>query len=349
MRISDWSSDVCSSDLCHARLVGNGEHPHPAPEETQGVHRIEGLRAAANLHDRQFRARDPGGRGPREKRASAQASSRKHRSPEPWDECGGCVADPAANTASPCELPAVRSSLRIAVQCSWVAAGDVARNLVDDLPGAVRLAAGGAVGLRPVVPDRRRRLVLAAVAAVRCLERPFRGDGIALAIACPGDRLPVAGIFHSLIHAEGVGTVHAAADLAADDESDDGAGRNGCQAAPAVADLRAGCRARRAAQQFADDFPIAPADAEVDRLSREAVVSLLFTTRAVRRGPGRRSTLLTRVAEAFVLFRVTATIDLPPVFAVARLPLVFLLSGLMFGLVLFLVLSDPMTRPVLFR
>src|SRR3546814_19619291 len=69
-----------------------------------------------------------------------------------------------------------------------------------------------------------------------CSSDLFRGDGIALAIACPGDRLPVAGIFHSLIHAAGVGTVHAAADLAADDESDDGAGRNGCQAASAVAD-----------------------------------------------------------------------------------------------------------------
>src|SRR3546814_700574 len=334
MRISDWSSDVCSSDLCHARLVGNGEHPHPAPEETQGVHRIEGLRAAANLHDRQFRARSPGRRGPRAQRASAQAIARKHRSPEPGDDGGCCVADPAANTASPCELPAVRSSLRIAVQCSWVAAGDVARNLVDDLPGAVRLAAGGAVGLRPVVPDRRRRLVLAAVAAVRCLERPFRGDGIALAIACPGDRLPVAGIFHSLIHAEGVGTVHAAADLAADDESDDGAGRNGCQAAPAVADLRAGCRARRAAQQFADDFPIAPADAEVDRRSREAVVAILVTPVAVRRRPGRRSTRMTRVAGAFVLFLVAAAIALPLVFAVARLPLVFLLAGALVVLVL---------------
>src|SRR3546814_8304420 len=91
--------------------------------------------------DRQFRARSPGRRGPRAQRASAQDRARKHRSPEPGDDGGCCVADPAANTASPCELPAVRSSLRIAVQCSWVAAGDVARTLVDDLPGAGRLAA----------------------------------------------------------------------------------------------------------------------------------------------------------------------------------------------------------------
>src|SRR3546814_17304675 len=84
-----------------------------------------------------------------------------------------------------------------------------------------------------------------------------------------------------------------------------------CQAAPAVADLRAGCRARRAAQQFADDFPIAPADAEVDRRSREAVVAILVTPVAVRRRPGRRSTRMTRVAGAFVLFLVAASLALP--------------------------------------
>src|SRR3546814_1014801 len=74
-----------------------------------------------------------------------------------------------------------------------------------------------------------------------------------------------------------------------------------CQAAPAVADLRAGCRARRAAQQFADDFTLAPADAAVDRRSREAVVAILVTPVAVARRPGRRSTRMPRVAGAFVL------------------------------------------------
>src|SRR3546814_16126495 len=35
MRISDWSSDVCSSDLAHAQNAGRVEHPHrPAAAAT---------------------------------------------------------------------------------------------------------------------------------------------------------------------------------------------------------------------------------------------------------------------------------------------------------------------------
>src|SRR3546814_6123850 len=88
------------------------------------------------------------------------------------------------------------------------------------------------------------------------------------------------------------------------------------------------------AQQLADDVPIAPTDARVDRRSREAVVAILVTPVAVRRRPGRRSTRMTRVAGAFVLFLVAAAIALPLVFAVARLPLVFLLAGALVVLVL---------------
>src|SRR3546814_18027996 len=55
MRISDWSSDVCSSDLLSiglrdARLVGDGDHSHPAAENAQRVDAIERLRSCRDLH-----------------------------------------------------------------------------------------------------------------------------------------------------------------------------------------------------------------------------------------------------------------------------------------------------------
>src|SRR3546814_5007556 len=78
-------------------------------------------------------------------------------------------------------------------------------------------------------------------------------------------------------------------------------------------------------------------------------VAILVTPVAVRRRPGRRSTRMTRVAGAFVLFLVAAAIALPLVFAVARLPLVFLLAGAIVVLVLFLVLAAPMAGLVLVR
>ena len=37
--------------LGDARLVRDGEHPHPAPEQAQAVHGVEALRAARDLHD----------------------------------------------------------------------------------------------------------------------------------------------------------------------------------------------------------------------------------------------------------------------------------------------------------
>src|SRR3546814_3439838 len=78
-------------------------------------------------------------------------------------------------------------------------------------------------------------------------------------------------------------------------------------------------------------------------------LAILVTPVAVRRRPGRRSTRMTRVAGAFVLFLVAAAIALPLVFAVARLPLVFLLAGAIVVLVLFLVLAAPMAGLVLVR
>ncbi|MNX55154.1 hypothetical protein D3C86_859050 [compost metagenome] len=39
--------------LGHAGLVGDGDHPHPAAQQAQGVDRVETLRAAGDLHDRQ--------------------------------------------------------------------------------------------------------------------------------------------------------------------------------------------------------------------------------------------------------------------------------------------------------
>src|SRR3546814_1427634 len=37
----------------NARLVGDGEHAHPPPEQPQRVDRVERLRSARNLHDGQ--------------------------------------------------------------------------------------------------------------------------------------------------------------------------------------------------------------------------------------------------------------------------------------------------------
>src|SRR3546814_20985871 len=65
MRISDWSSDVCSSDLLHRRrlLAGDG-HPHPlfSPMDGRGAAllltqlRLEQIRVGWN---RQRRSPDP--------------------------------------------------------------------------------------------------------------------------------------------------------------------------------------------------------------------------------------------------------------------------------------------------
>src|SRR3546814_9996990 len=42
----------------NARLVGDGEHAHPPPEQPQRVDRVERLRSARNLHDGQGRSEE---------------------------------------------------------------------------------------------------------------------------------------------------------------------------------------------------------------------------------------------------------------------------------------------------
>src|SRR3546814_1739923 len=59
MRISDWSSDVCSSDLGEAEVVEDEDHGRAGvdqlvPELARGVHRVD-------VHDRQSRAEDAEG------------------------------------------------------------------------------------------------------------------------------------------------------------------------------------------------------------------------------------------------------------------------------------------------
>src|SRR3546814_20602447 len=52
MRISDWSSDVCSSDLCPVLNAGDGRHEHPTQALLDALTirrrkgRIEGLTVA---------------------------------------------------------------------------------------------------------------------------------------------------------------------------------------------------------------------------------------------------------------------------------------------------------------
>src|SRR3546814_6892871 len=53
MRISDWSSDVCSSDLLLARRPINT--PVPAPQENMLKHGIDRLAARAQLASNPFR------------------------------------------------------------------------------------------------------------------------------------------------------------------------------------------------------------------------------------------------------------------------------------------------------
>src|SRR3546814_21137712 len=97
-------------------------------------------------------------------------------------------------------------------------------------------------------------------------------------------------MLQSLIDAKGVGSIHAAADFPAHDESDDGTGGNSRQPAPAVADLRAGRSARRAAQQLADHLSIAASCAQVDRWCGPALVPVFIAPVSMGRRPRRRTT-----------------------------------------------------------
>src|SRR3546814_9663686 len=71
MRISDWSSDVCSSDLRPFRLRINQVETVPAPVEQRLLGEQSVRRAAARIVEQQ--AGPPFGRGPGEQRARLAA------------------------------------------------------------------------------------------------------------------------------------------------------------------------------------------------------------------------------------------------------------------------------------
>src|SRR3546814_10152501 len=102
-------------------------------------------------------------------------------------------------------------------------------------------------------------------------------------------------MLQSLIDAKGVGSIHAAADFPAHDESDDGTGGNIRQPAPALADLRAGRSAPRAAQQLADHLSVAASCAEVDRWCGQAVGTVFMATVTKSRRAVRRETRVTGI------------------------------------------------------
>src|SRR5262245_52357818 len=137
--------------------------------------------------------------------------------------------------------------------------------LADDLPGAVGLAASGAVGALRLAVDDDRRLVLAAILALRILVGVLRHAVAVVAVVrvVPTGVLPVrlalervqfglAGILPILL-------VQRAADLIADQATDEDTGGGRRELAAAVTDLRADEAADTGARRRSDDFLVAVA------------------------------------------------------------------------------------------
>src|SRR3990170_150766 len=126
---------------------------------------------------------------------------------------------------------------------------------VDDLPAAVGLPAGGAVGRFGLAVDHHGGLVLAAIGFVGRLVGPRRRRIAAVAGVriLPGAGLAVRVLLERGIRAlrrlQPVGVVHRAADLAADPGAEHGAAGGGDELAGPAADLRA----EQAAGDAADD------------------------------------------------------------------------------------------------
>src|SRR6266852_307175 len=121
------------------------------------------------------------------------------------------------------------------------ASGRFVLTLFHDLPAAVWLAAGGAVGLLLLAADDRVAGVFAAVAAVAGVVAAGRRDpvAVALVLALPRHRLAVRHVLQHLAGAGLVELVHVAADAAADEEADEHAADRRDRAALAFAEVAA--------------------------------------------------------------------------------------------------------------
>src|SRR3546814_10349436 len=84
MRISDWSSDVCSSDLSGEERAGNRSRSFDAPTGAhsgdRSDHRLLAARPAPDTARKPFRFRRSGGRALGASRCSAAMRSEEHTS-----------------------------------------------------------------------------------------------------------------------------------------------------------------------------------------------------------------------------------------------------------------------------